>query len=311
MPGKADLDWDDLRFFLEAARARTLAGAAQALGVEHAVTEQRLTTLERELGGPLVLRGPDALQLTPLGERVLPLVESIERTVSALRQAGSSGSERVRLAVPSGFSPLFVERLDALRALAPEVVLELVSGAGVGDLDRSEADLAVRSAQDDHDELISRRLCTSGWSLYAAPAYLGRRTAPEDLDDLSGHDLIGYDVSLALSPAARWVEARAGQARVVVRSRELTDMLAAARSGAGLALLPCVLADAERGLVRLTPRVLATRMLSLVYRREMRQSAAVTAVIQFVIDVMREGAARIAGEAVDPVPLRGGEALGA
>jgi DNA-binding transcriptional LysR family regulator len=305
------LDWDDLRFFLEAARAKTLAGAARALGIDHTTIGRRLTTLERSLGGSLVLRGPDGLRLTPLGERLVPLIESMERTVTALRQAASSSSERVRLAVPSGFSPLFVERLESLRAVAPEVVLEIVSGAGVMDLERSEADLAVRSAQADHDELVSRRLCTSGWSLYAAPAYLGRRTAPDDLDDLSGHDLIGYDMSLSLSPAAQWVEARAGQARVVVRSREMTDMLAAALSGAGLALLPCVLADAEPGLVRLTPRVLATRTLSLVYRREMRQNASLGAVIQFVFDVMHEQAARIGGEPSKAAANAGADTLSA
>jgi hypothetical protein len=63
-----------------------------------------------------------------------------------------------------------------------------------------------------------------------------------------------------------------------------------------------VLADAEPGLVRLTPRVLATRMLSLVYRREMRQNASMGAVIQFVFDVMHEQAARIGGEPSKAAP---------
>jgi len=43
--------------------------------------------------------------------------------------------------------------------------------------------------------------------------------------------------------------------------------------------------------------VLATRSLSLVYRREMRLSAPVSAVIEFVLEVMRANAARITGAA--------------
>ena len=66
-------------------------------------------------------------------------------------------------------------------------------------------------------------------------------------------------------------------------------------SGLGLAMLPCVLADVEAGLVRLTPEVLATRALSLVYRREMRLSAPVSAVIDFVFDIIRANAAAIEG----------------
>lgn len=109
-------------------------------------------------------------------------------------------------------------------------------------------------------------------------------------------------------PPARWLEERAAGASVVLRSREMTDMVAAASSGLGLAVLPCVLADAEAGLVRLTPEVVATRALSLVYRREMRLSAPVSAVIDFVFEIFRanagaiEGATAPAARAVDEPP---------
>ena len=96
-------------------------------------------------------------------------------------------------------------------------------------------------------------------------------------------------------PAAQWVEQRLPRATLALRSREMTDMLAAARSGAGLAVLPCLIADDESSLVRVTPKVLATRRLHLVYPREARQAEPVQAVIHFVVDVMRENAARIAG----------------
>jgi DNA-binding transcriptional LysR family regulator len=295
MPGQADLDWDDLRYFLEAARARTLAGAARKLGIEHTTIGRRLAALERALGAALVLRGPDGLRLTALGEQLLPLAEQIERTVHSLRDLAERGVARVRLAVPSGFARLFVAGLAALREQHPGLLLEIVSGARIVDLEQSEADLAVRGAPVEADDLIARRLCCSGWSLYAAPSYLARRAAPASLDDLSGHDLLGYHPSLAHMPASQWLESRAARASVVLRSREMTDMVTAASSGLGLAVLPCVLADVEPGLVRLTPDVLATRTLSLVYRREMRLSEPVTAVIDFVFEIIRENEALIAG----------------
>jgi DNA-binding transcriptional LysR family regulator len=300
MPAQADLDWDDLRYFLEAARAQTLAGAARKLGIEHTTIGRRLAALERSLGAALVLRGPDGLRLTPLGERLLPIAEQIERTVHSLRDLAEQGVSRVRLAVPSGFARLFAAGLAALRAQHPDLMLEIVSGARIVDLEQSEADLAVRGAPIDDGELIARRLCSLGWSLYAAPSYLERRAAPASLDDLSGHDLIGFHSSLSQQPAAQWLEERAGRASVVLRSREMTDMVAAASSGLGLAVLPCVLADVERGLVRLTPEVLASRTLSLVYRREMRLSAAVSAVIDFVFEIIGANAALIEGTPAPP-----------
>jgi DNA-binding transcriptional LysR family regulator len=292
---KGDLDWDDLRYFLEAVRAKTLAGAARALGIEHTTIGRRLAALERALGAPLVLRGPEGLRLTPVGERIVPIAEQIERAVGSLRDAVRSDGVRVRLAVPSGFARLFLPGLAALREAHPQLVLEIVSGARLVELEGSEADLAVRSGPIEDGELIARPLCKTGWSLYAAASYLSQRAAPDNLDDLSGHELIGYHPSLAPMPAAKWLEERAPGATIVLRSREMTDMLAAAQSGVGLALLPCVLADHEPSLQRLTPQVLATRSLSLVYRREMRLSESISAVIDFVFGVIAEHAARIEG----------------
>lgn len=289
-----ELDWDDLRYFLRAAHAGTLAGAARAMGVEHSTIGRRLTALERALGGPLFVRAPDGLHLTPLGTTLLPLVEDVERAVLSVHT--STQPARVRLAMPTGFTKLFSANVGRLREAHPQLTLELVTGARTVDLKRGEADLAIRSGPIDH-ELIARPLGESGWSLYAAPVYLARHREPIDLDDLSGHEIIGFDPLLADAPPALWLEQHARGATVVLRSREMADMQAAALSGAGLALLPCLGADDEPGLIRQTPRVLATRPLSLVYPPEARLAQPVQAVIRFVLDVMRDNAVRIAGTA--------------
>ena len=53
MGAGGNIDWNDLRYFLAAARARTLAGAARNLGVKHSTIGRRLSALERALGGAL------------------------------------------------------------------------------------------------------------------------------------------------------------------------------------------------------------------------------------------------------------------
>ncbi len=294
----AELDWDDLRYFLGAAQAGTLAGAARAMGVEHTTIGRRLSALEHALGAPLVLRGPDGLQLTALGEKLSPLVEEMERAVRSVRDLVASHRARVRLAVPSGFARLFTPGVAQLCRDHPGLSLELLSGARPVDLKRGEADLALRSGPVGDKELVVRKLCDSGFSLYASDAYLARRPGPVSTSDLSGHDVIGFDPSMAAMPAARWIDERAANATIVLRSREMTDMVTATASGLGLAVLPCVLGDAEPGLRRLTAEVVATRGLSLVYRRESRLSASVRAVVRFVVETIRRNADRIAGKAV-------------
>jgi DNA-binding transcriptional LysR family regulator len=265
------------------------------MGVEHSTIGRRLDALERTLGAALVTRGPDGLGLTPLGQRVLPLVENIERAVKQVRETARSQKVRVRLAVPSGITGHFTAELGKLRAKHPEIELEMLSGSRPVDLRKGEADLSLRSGPVEDEELIVRKIGESCWSLYASDEYLARHPGPIDLDDLTGHELIGYDPALAAVPAAKWIEERGAKAAIVFRSREMTDLAAAACTGIGLAALPCLLGDDTPRLRRITPEVIATRTVSLVYRREAKLSAAVCAVIDFVVDVMREASPGMSG----------------
>jgi DNA-binding transcriptional LysR family regulator len=295
MAAADDLDWDDLRYFLRAAKAGTLAGAARRMGVEHSTIGRRLSALERSLGAPLVLRGPDGLTLTALGEELAPLAEEVERAVLAACELVESRRERVRLAVPSGFTGFFAERIAQLRAERPRLIVEILSGARAVDLRRGEADLAIRIGPVIDEELVLRKLCEVGWSLYGSKTYLARRPAPADPTDLSGHEVIVYDGNLAGLPAAKWMAEHAARATVALRIRETPEMLTATVAGVGLAVLPCYLADAEPMLLRLTPTVLATRNASLVYRREARLSEPVRIVMRFVREVIREHVEQLGG----------------
>jgi DNA-binding transcriptional LysR family regulator len=295
MASAADLDWDDLRYFLRALQAKTLAGAARSLGVKHSTVGRRLSALERSLGAPLVLRGPDGLQLTPLGEKLAPLVEEVEHAVAAVRNLADVQKASIRLAVPSGFTRIFATELRQPCWNHLEFSLAIVSGARPVDLKKGEADLAIRAGPVTDQDLVASKLCESGFSLYASDSYLTRRPAPADPNDLAGHDIIGYEASLSAAPPARWLEEHAAGAIIVLRSREMTDVLSAALSGIGLAMLPCLLGDEEPALRRLTPEVLATQSLSLVYRREAGISEPVRAAIRFVTTVIRQHSPRIKG----------------
>jgi DNA-binding transcriptional LysR family regulator len=289
------LNWDDLRYFLLAAQAGTLAGAARSAGVQHTTIGRRLTALERSLGAPLFLRGPEGLSLTPLGQTLLPLVHDVERSVQAVHALAQSRRTRVRVAMPSGFIPFFAEDLAHLGQLHPELTLEAVSAGHLHDLKRGEADLAVRVGPIQDEDLIARRLGQAGYSLYAAPSYLQNHPAPSSPTELAGHKVIAYGGGLAAMPAARWLESHAAQALTVLHTNEIATMLDATISGVGLALLPCLVADREPRLVRLTPQVLAQRELSLVYRRETRLNSAVHVTVNFLAQALRSRADQISG----------------
>src|SRR5262249_29000487 len=154
------------------------------------------------LGGSLVLRKPDGLVLTPLGERIFDVAQQMERAASRVFEAAGDAQERVRLSMPSGFTALFSPHLERLRAATPPIALEILSGSRVVDLARGEADLAVRVGRIGNPELIARPLGRVGWSLYAASAYLQRKPVNADRATLDGHDVIAFDPALADTPNA-------------------------------------------------------------------------------------------------------------
>jgi len=297
MPLADDFDWDDLRFFLRAAQTKTLAGAARAMRVEHTTIGRRLSALERALGAPLVLRGPEGLTLTPLGQRIFPLVEEVERAVSATRAVAKSEQARVRLSVPQALTGLFTKALAKFRKDHGEITLEIIGSNRPPDLKRGDADVAVLVRTVIDEDLVRRSLGEVGWSLYATDAYLARHPEPIDPNDLSGHEIVALATDSTAAPAAKWLADHAANATVVSRSNASASLVAATVAGAGLALLPCFLAEAETSLKRLTPEVLTKHAVSLAYRREVRLADPVRVVIRFVIEVMREHAEELQGTA--------------
>jgi DNA-binding transcriptional LysR family regulator len=176
------------------------------------------------------------------------------------------------------------------------VTLEMISGSQLADLQRGQADLALRVGPVQDPDLVARSLGDVGSSLYASPRYLEAHPVSTADLDLKGHRIIAFGAELAALPSAQWLDARAAQSVIVLRTNEMVTMQEAAASGAGLAVLPCLLADTDPRLVRLSAQVLAERGLSLVYRREQRGNRPLRTVASFLIEAVGAQAARISGQ---------------
>ena len=145
---------------------------------------------------------------------------------------------------------------------------------------------------------MAKKIGDVGWSLFASQAYLRRHPAPANPRDLAGHYLLGFEAQLSGVPGAKWLEEHGKAANVVMRCRELTDVLSACVAGIGLAVLPCMAATLEPSLERLTTEILGSSRLSVVYRKEMLVAQPVRAVIEFVTEVMRQHADCMSGAGV-------------
>jgi len=107
-----------MQYAREVARLRSFSGAAAACRVSQPSLSNAVAKLEEELGGPLFLRTTRRVELTSLGEQLLPLMEGVLQSADHLTAAAEAARNlRVRL-IRIGLSPLVSSQMLA-RALEP------------------------------------------------------------------------------------------------------------------------------------------------------------------------------------------------
>ncbi|GHC65064.1 LysR family transcriptional regulator [Limoniibacter endophyticus] len=290
-------DWNEFRLVLAVQRATSLTAAAIALGVDHSTVFRRLKALEERLDVRLFERLPGGTyQATEAGARMAAGAERMEDEALALDRAISGHDHRLqgRLRITSS-ETLAYSRLTtflaAFRQTHPGIVVELTVDNRVLSLSRREADIALRPIRPKEGDLWGRKLSGVAWALYAAPAYLdttgGRLSSASELDR---HALIGWEETTAGIGAADWLSQAASRQRVVYRTNSLINQLVAAKSGVGVALLPCYLGDSEPSLTRALPKPIAQLEgeLWIVTHADLKGTARVRA----FFDLVGEGLAR-------------------
>jgi DNA-binding transcriptional LysR family regulator len=296
-----DMDWNDLRYLLALRDQGSLSAAARYLRVNQATVGRRLTALQRDVGVPLVERTSQGMRLTPAGEQAVLTARRIEEATATLERQLAGAEPRVagavRITAPDTLaSQLLAHHLPELRERYPELRLELSASARAVNLSRQEADVAVRLFRPVEPTLAVRRLGMLAFALYASPEYVRQHGRPRP-DSLREHVLLGDDDSVAGTPEKQWLEEVGRGASFALRSNSRYVQLAAARAGAGVALLPCYLADGEQGLVRLCePDVVPPREAWLVVHQDLQRVPRVRAAIGFVGEIFTREKPRLRGE---------------
>ena len=185
--------------FARVIEAGSFAAAGRRLGMTTSGVSKAIGRLETEYGVRLLHRSTHALSLTGEGEQLLEgcrdVLRGYERVQSALTMEADHGrTGRVRISAPPGFArkwllPVLAPLLDE----HPEIIFDVRSSYALVDLADEGVDLAIRTgASAGLSGLISQRLLSSPWCVYATPAYLARRGTPSSPDDLRSHRSLGF-----------------------------------------------------------------------------------------------------------------------
>ena len=281
-------DWNDLRYFLAVAREGSTLAAAKALGVSQPTVQRRLSALEESIKRQLVEHHPTGYRLTEFGKTLFPHAEDVERSITAFqRQLMSGGQElsgTLRVTCPEGMaSRLLAPLIESFRAKYPELRVDLIMTDRRLDLAKGEAEVAVRMHKPGDESLIARKIANTPWSVYASRTYIKRHGRPQQQEDLDNHAVIEFGGEIAQIQASRWLRSTAPRATIAARGNSMLGVLAAVKSGAGLAPLPMLLGGGEEDLEPLlAPIPEIGSKIYIVMHSDLRRTARVRAFCEFV-----------------------------
>ena len=297
----AVLDWNDLRYFLAVAREGSTLAAAKRLRTSQTTVARRVAALEAALGIPLFERRQAGYVLTPGGDSLVAEAAEVERTASAFSEAALAQAREL-----SGTVRITTEEIYAITLLAPllaelhqrhpEIRIDLDTSQQVRDLGAGEADISLRSTSEERHPagLVGRRLSVDDWTLYCSRDYAARHGAPTTLEELRNHPIIGGGGGNLWRHYQAWLQNLGLEDQVAMHHASSGGLLSGVRSGFGIAVLPCVIADGDPELYRcIPPRTQHGRVLWLFTHDRVRHSPRVRTVIDFLYDGLKRHIARL------------------
>jgi DNA-binding transcriptional LysR family regulator len=267
---RATIDTTLLATFVEVADASSFSRAARALGTTTATASRNVAKLEDALGTRLFHRTTRRIALTTAGaalyERSATHLRALQNAARELPEQQEEPAGTLKLTAPHDLGvTLLGSVLARFTSRYPKVYIEVVFSTELFDLSAGGFDVAlrgdVRKSSNPSAWTVRRLVPRTELSFYASPQYVARRGAP----------------SAAASPGHDWLIARAFRklldAPKTFEFRMIADdflfLREAARSGAGVAMLPAFVAKplvAVGDLVRVLPNLRITAGgLNLVY----------------------------------------------
>ncbi|MCM0612058.1 LysR family transcriptional regulator [Marinobacter sediminum] len=188
-------DWNRARAFLVTAEEGSLAAAARSMGMTQPTLGRQVAALESEIGFDLFTRRGRGLELTPNGIKLLEHVRLMGDAANQFSLSASGKSDVIEGDVSITASELLSTfmlppMIKALRELEPGIEIEIYSTNEQRDLNRREADIAIRSVRPTQPELIAKRLCSVRGHLYAAKSYLQQLGYPPSIAELNKANFI-------------------------------------------------------------------------------------------------------------------------
>ncbi len=194
------LDWNQLRAFLETAETGSLSAAARKLGLTQPTLSRQVAAIEHSMGVTLFERVGKKMALTPTGLDLLEHARAMGTAVEALSLAATGRSQAVGGVVSVSATEIVAACLlpplvRRLREKAPGIAIEVIATSALSDLQRREADIAIRHVKPEQPDLIARLVREATAHFYASENWVKAHGHPRTGEDATHLSFIGTDRS--------------------------------------------------------------------------------------------------------------------
>jgi len=190
---------DKLPVFLATVRARSIRGAAKALGRSQPAVSRTLRLLEEAVGARLFSRDQGGIKLTATGERMFEFADHVRTGLARFRAEAEEKQIRQRVSfgtyesIAVYFLPGFLRYAADVQSRLEISVLTAPSGALFDALRRSEVDLILSVNPPTHRSVQSTVLFHDEYRLYRHPSMMPSAKTPllvfEQATDAKGRTL--------------------------------------------------------------------------------------------------------------------------
>lgn len=253
-----NLNWNLIQSFLAVVDHGAVARAAEATGVSQPTLSRHIAALEADVGATLFTRGARGSMLTAAGEALIVAARQMQAAAHGFGLIASGQSQNMTGTVRICASELTAAfqlppMLLGLRAIYPDIQIEVVASNDMNNLLEREADIAIRMTDPGQEALIARRIGDMGIGGYASKEYLARKGLAFTPDTAHQFDWIGYDKNDIILRSARHMQLPLTRTSFAFRCDNQIVCMEAVRDGLGIGFCFDWLAERYPDLVRVLP----------------------------------------------------------
>lgn len=193
----------EMRVFVRVVETGSFSEAARVLLMTPSTVSKLIGRIEERLGVRLLERSTRRVSLTTEGqiyyERSLAVLDDIDDMDRELAQGAASAGGTIRVNASVAFGVLGLEPLlPSFWRAHPNIVVDLSLSDEMVDLYLDRTDVAFRVGTLQDSSLVARRIGVATRKIVGAPAYLKHHGTPVSIDDLSGHNCLGFNFRRAM-----------------------------------------------------------------------------------------------------------------